>query len=438
MTPRLLAILLAFMPLVLAQNRPAGRAPDASTASSDLRIEAVGSYLGSLAGQGHLSGTVLIARGPELLLERSYGRANHQTGELNTPATLFAVASVTKPLTGIAARLVVADGRLSLEDPIAKWLTDFPSGSRITVAHLLGHRSGLPHRVTKPDDEQRPQTAESMTRLAAKASLAFDPGAQRLYSSAGYSVLARVLERATGTPYARLIQELVLAPALAASAVDATDRTPTANTRATGHFWTPDGPWPAPTKDLSFLVGAGSLWATPRDLFKVVRRIVSGEYRNAVSGARAQDGSIRWTGWSNGSQAFVDYSPATDVTIVFTGNLLTGASDWISRDLPRLLSGESIADPRAPSPKAVPLSADRRLALEGVYNYAGNEQRLTFLSSSVAMLGGEYLLLATGETTLFAPLNYGEYTVLADPAGAVVALQLLADPAIRMTRIAGK
>ena len=110
-----------------------------------------------------------MARGTEIVLEKSYGLAEFKSRTPVTPATLFAVASLTKPLTGIAARLLAERGVLSLDDPIAKWLPDFPNGAAITVGQLVTHRSGLPHRVTQLSDEQQPQTAESMTGLVSRA-----------------------------------------------------------------------------------------------------------------------------------------------------------------------------------------------------------------------------------------------------------------------------
>jgi CubicO group peptidase (beta-lactamase class C family) len=86
-------------------------------------------------------------------------------------------------------------------------------------------------------------------------------------------------------------------------------------------------PLPVPSKDLSFLVGAGSLWATAHDLFDVTCRVSEGGYGAADAGARAADGSIHWMGFGNGFSANVDYDPTTDVTIVITSNLLTGAAE---------------------------------------------------------------------------------------------------------------
>ena len=248
-------------------------------------------------------------------------------------------------------------------------------------------------------------------------------------------MLARVLELASGKPYAELVRQLVLAPAGAATAVDATEQPSAGRRRASGHFWTHEGPLAAPEKQLSFLVGAGSMQATPRDLFRLVRRVAEGGYGAAAAGARDTSGAVQWTGFTNGCFAVVDYVPATDVALVLTSNLLTGAADWIRRDVPRIVAGETVVTPRAPSPTAVALTPERRQQLEGVYSTFGNQQRLAFLSPTTALLGGEYLLLATGERSFFAPQNYAELGVDSDAAGAVTALQATGPNGFSITRV---
>lgn len=402
--------------------------------ASDI-ARAIDGYVAALAADTQFSGAILVARGGNVLLEKAYGRRDFALPEPNTTSTLFAVASLTKPLTGIIARTLASRGELPLDATIDRWLPGFPGGDRITVTHLLGHRSGIPHRVTTLQDEQAAQTAASMLALIAKAPRAFDtPGAQRLYSSAGFSVLARVLELASGKSYATLLHEIVLSPAGATAAVDATEVVRADRPRARGHFWMPGRPMPGVDKNLAFLVGAGSLWATPRDLFAVTRHIASGGYAGVTTGARAEDGTIEWTGFSNGSFAWVVYRPAIDVTLVVTSNLLTGAIDAIMRDVPRIVAGEPVPEFRAPRAAVVSLAGSRRAQLMGTYNYFGNRQQLEFLSPSAALLGGEYILLATSDTSFFAPQNYSEYIVDADSAG-VRALRLNAPNGFSITRV---
>ena len=406
-----------------------------ANAQTNSVAQSIGRYLSTLDSAQQFSGTVLVARGSEVLFEQSYGRSGVDGSTKNTPATLFAVASITKPLTGIATRLLAERGVLGLEDPVARWIPEFPQGSRITITHLLGHRSGIPHRVTTLSDEQKPQSAESMTQLIGRAPLMFEPGAQRVYSSAGYSLLARVLERASDKSFATLLRELVLQPAEAANAIDATE-TPGSQPRAKGHFWTPDGPLAAPEKQLSFLVGAGSLWATPRDLFKVIRRIVDGGYgATATAGARTPNGAIQWTGFSNGFQTIVSYDPATEVTIVVVGNVLTGAAEWIVRDVPRLVAGQTISAPSVPRYTAVIPSEAQRQRTEGVYNFGGNEQQLAFVRPSMALLGGEYALIAINDSTFFAPQNYAEVRIARAVDGRVTSLDFVGQGGFTIRRV---
>ena len=162
---------------------------------------------------GHLSGTILIARGDEVLYEKSFGLANRELGVPNGPRTKFCVGSVNKPMTlVILARLIELE-ELAPEDTLDKYLPEFPRGGEITVGHLARHEAGIQHRVTERSDEVQAQTPASMVELAAGKELLFEPGSDSVYSSAGFSVLARVLELAGGKPYAELLAEHVLVPA---------------------------------------------------------------------------------------------------------------------------------------------------------------------------------------------------------------------------------
>ncbi|MBI3792383.1 MAG: serine hydrolase, partial [Gemmatimonadetes bacterium] len=419
--------------LVFAAAVGAARLP-AQNAAANART-AIDRYLQPLADATLLSGTVLVARGKTIVYERSFGRADDRAGIANAPGTQFAIASLTKVFTGIIARELVARGALRLDDPVARWIPDFPMGRGITVAQLMSHRAGVPHRVTQPADERRAQTAESMVRLVVRSGLAVPPESQRLYSSAGYSVLARVLELATGRSYAELLHELVLAPAGVTGARDATEPAPPGVSRAVGHFATPGKPTPADRKSLSFLVGAGSVWATAHDVYQVVQRVVDGGYGAAAAGARDASGTVQWMGFTNGFSAWVSHVPSTGVTLVVTTNLPTGAIDWIARDVPRIMAGEAVEAPRAPAVAPVALSRARREAIEGPYAFGGGEQRLEFISPSAALLGGEYLLVATAEDRLHAPQQLADYAVVPDSTGRVVSLRMDGPGGITIPRV---
>ncbi len=373
---------------------------------------AADAWAADLVRANQLSGTVLVARGDEILYHRAFGAGNRT----DTP---YAVASLTKPLTVILAMRLIEAGRLSLTDTIGTWLPGFPRAGRITVDMLMQHRSGIPHRVTQPDDENTRRTASDMVRLVALASPVFSPDSTRLYSSAGYSVLARVLELAGRASYARLLDSVVLAPAGAAGTRDATLGSPRNAPASLVHG--SRGLVPAPAKDLSFLVGAGSVYTTPGDLFRIMRRLVAGGYGESAQRRLASaNGDFSWAGVTNGYRAFADYTAGDGITVIFAGNLATGAVDFLRRDMVRLARGEAVAPPVMPAVTPIALSADLQRRYSGDYQIGGPVP-LSFASPTLGLMG-TYALIPTSDSTFFSPQDYATVRVETDAAGAVTAL----------------
>jgi CubicO group peptidase (beta-lactamase class C family) len=385
-----------------AQQRP-------NRAALGLLIDA---WAENLIAADEISGTVLVARGDQILYHKAFGNGI-------TTATPFPVASLTKPLSIIMSMSLVDAGRLALEDRIGRWLPGFPRSDSITVNILMAHRSGIPHRVTRPDDENSRRTATDMVRLAALATPAFPVDSARLYSSAGYAVLARVMELAAGTSYARLLDSIVLTPAGATHSQDATKGVP--GNAPISLVYTPTGYAPPPAKDFSFLVGGGSVYSTPEDFFRIMRRLVAGGYGEAArQRLSAQNGDLSWNGVTNGYRAFADYRASSDITVIFTGNKFTGATDLIRRDLPRLANGEVVAPPTVPQARPYSLSADLQRRYAGSYQIGGPTP-LTFTSPTFAMIGS-YPVFPTTDSTFYSPQDYQTVRVETDPAGNVAAL----------------
>ena len=156
-----------------------------------------------------LSGTVLVTRAGEPVFEGSYGYADRSTQTPNTPATRFALASVTKLFTAVAVADLVAAGRLTFDTPVVSVL---PSSRRpstlldsVTVHHLLCHTSGIADYCE--EDEDSPFFLEDYGSLLGRAAVVLDRAAGRLpapvprpaavpRAGAGVAVLQRRLHRA--------------------------------------------------------------------------------------------------------------------------------------------------------------------------------------------------------------------------------------------------
>lgn len=151
-----------------------------------------------------------VAQGKKRVLERGYGSQIRDGGQGSQPLepTLPAMlCSLCKPLTAQAVLAVLAEQKIPLTESASRWLLCDP---RITLLHLLTHRSGLPARF--PDELQAATEAERVRQVISRDALLFAPGQGFAYSNVGYQALGRILERLTGQRPDRAISQRLLEP----------------------------------------------------------------------------------------------------------------------------------------------------------------------------------------------------------------------------------
>src|SRR4029450_1910860 len=123
-------------------------------------------YLQAQVAIHHFNGSVLVARGEEVLFANGYGLANAEYDIPNTPQTKFRLGSITKQFTAAAILLLQERGKLSAQDPICKFFDSCPeSWKGITIHHLLTHTGGIPNFTSFPDYQKTmmiPVTSESL------------------------------------------------------------------------------------------------------------------------------------------------------------------------------------------------------------------------------------------------------------------------------------
>lgn len=385
------------------------------TASLEQRIDA---YLAPFADAGHLSGSILVATAGEVLYEKSFGMANREHSVPVDAETRFCVASITKPMTQIIALRLMAAGKLALADPVSKWIADFPRGDEISVEMLMRHQAGIPHRLTTDLEEAAPRTAADMVELAKKQALTFEPASDSSYSSGGYSVMARILELAAGKSYGELLGEHVFGPAGMTDSQHPEGNDLIANRASSYQFSNSGQLVNSALRNYSFLVGAGSVFSTPRDLVRLMQSAVVGAFGPGVSEVLLRNGDITWNGRTDGYRAFADYHAEPGFYVAFASNILTGAGDLIRRDLPKLVAGESVARPTVPRHELVTVDAETLASYEGDYELRpGSVLTLSVDGDAVSMSG--WLLIPTSETTFFSPQDYGEIAVVRRDDGSI-------------------
>lgn len=187
-------------------------AQDPAAPPSEAQIASrVDEYMMRIENLGYTGG-VLVIRGGRPVLKRSYGLANRNAGIVADTATVYNLGSITKQFTAAAILRLEEQGKLRTTDSIARFFPDAPADKRgITLHQLLTHTAGFNSDYSPTDYEAT--TRDEYVRRMFAAPLRSAPGTAHFYSNAGYSLLAAIVELATGAGYERALHDLVLQPA---------------------------------------------------------------------------------------------------------------------------------------------------------------------------------------------------------------------------------
>jgi CubicO group peptidase (beta-lactamase class C family) len=383
----------------------------------------VDQYLTRLVPYG-FSGAVLIAKDGQIVLEKGYGAANRQTMQPYTADLVSCIGSVTKQFTAAAVLALEMDGKLSISDPIAKYLPAVPADkATITIHHLLTHTAGFRGDLGGSDEE--PIARDALVARVLAAPLVSRPGERFEYSNEGFSLAAAIVERVSGKGYEAYLRERVLLPAgLRDTGYLAPawplDRLPMGYTqegepwgRVFENGWLPDGPgW--------YLRGNGGIHSTVGDLYRWHVALESTKVLSAEAIAKYQTGHVtsmgneRYAyGWGvvttrrgtkaithNGGNGFFftdvrRYVDEKVVIIAMTNQPVIPATQLAPRQLESLVFGDApVAMP--PEPRAVP--RDQRETKAGQYLLDGG-------GSVVVRATAEGLEAEADDPTLFGTLG---------------------------------
>lgn len=160
-----------------------------------------------------------VAQDGTSVLERAYGMADLEHDVPNRPDTIFEAGSVSKQFTAAAVLLLARDGKLSLEDPVRKYVPELPDyGPPLLIRHMLNHMSGLRDWGSVASIAGWPRTTRVYTHahvldiVSRQKALNFTPGTRYSYSNSGYNLAAMIVSRVSGTPFAAFSQERLFKP----------------------------------------------------------------------------------------------------------------------------------------------------------------------------------------------------------------------------------
>ena len=238
-------------------------------------------FFDRLAEKNQAMVSLTIAKDGKVLYTRAigYSQINGSERKPATTATRYRVGSITKTFTAAMIFQFVEEGKLKLSDTLDKFFPQIPNAGKITIAHILAHRSGIHDFIKEPDFRSwsmNPRTKDETLAFIAKGTPDFEPGEKRSYSNAGYVLLGYVVEKLAGKPYQGALKERITGKLGLTDTYRGTGKTDVSKKESFSYSYA--GDWKQHEEmDLSVGGGAAAIVSTPSDLVKFIQALFDGK-----------------------------------------------------------------------------------------------------------------------------------------------------------------
>ncbi|TAE28672.1 MAG: class A beta-lactamase-related serine hydrolase [Cytophagales bacterium] len=307
-------------------------------------------------------GVFMIAKGGKPVYQKAFGKANLELNNPMTPESVFQIGSMTKQFTAIAVMMLAEQGKLTLQDPVSKYVPDYPAGATITIHHLLTHTAGIKDFTkmkTLPEIAQKQMTPKMVVDFSKNEPVDFLPGEKFEYNNSGYVLLGHIIEVVSGDTYENFIQKYIFDKAGMTQSYYASDRRVIRN-RAYGYHKKETGYVNKTTINFSVPFSSGSLMSTAADLLRWQNALNQGLFlkketvQKAFSTYKLNNGSgftygygwhikdltgvpVREHGGSIfGFKSMAVYVPSQDIYVVGLSNCDCHSPTQLTRDITAL------------------------------------------------------------------------------------------------------
>ena len=402
------------------------------------------------------NGSVLVAKGGKILLEKGYGYKNVAGKTINDAGTIFQVGSITKEFTAAVVLKLLVQKKLSLEDNISKYFPGFPGGDSITIKNLLTHTSGIFNYTEVFDfwkQSNIPANEQMILDTLQSKKLLFAPGTKFSYSNSNYMLLAYIIQKVTGEPYETVVRNLIFRPlGMTRSGFDFTQLQNA--DKATGYwnfsaFKYVEGP----PNDSSEFIGSGSMYSSVWDLYRWHRALQDGKVLDKAILALAYEPAkgpygygweldsaagkktVGHNGRMFGFEAKMLRVPGDDVFIVLLNNHSDGPwLDPIAKRMMAILYGQPYSLPEAP----LQLSAEKLQHYAGMFGADGHTFEVRLIDGHLFGMEEEHameLLPVSGNRLRFMAHQdeEGVFDVTMDAKGQAVELFTINPRGMRLT-----
>ena len=426
---RVLPVVVLVLTCVLPGARGAS-AQGAQSATADSTRQAQVERLFARWNSTDLPGcTIAVAREGVEILSRGYGMADLEHSIAIRPDTIIEAGSVSKQFTAAAVLLLVQQGKVSLDDPVRKYIPELPAyGEGITVRHLLTHTSGLRDWGFVENVAGWPRTTRMYTHdhvldyVARQRALNYAPGADFSYTNTGYNLAAILVSRVAGKSFAEFSREAIFKPLGMTRTSWRDDFTRIVRDRAIGYTVT--GRDVVMNMPFENIHGNGGLLTTVGDLLRWSRNAVHGrvggkafvdlqQTRGRLTSGQDIEyalGGIYMTQWKGlpevshsggtaGYRAWLAHYPGPDLSVA----VLCNAGDAPAWTLGRQVAEIYLGIPAVDAPTAVPMTASDLEQVQGLYR-----NRRTSEALAIELADGTLRVAGLGTLT---PVAVGTFQV---------------------------
>lgn len=215
-------------------------------------------------------GVFLVSKKGNIIYEKAFGKANLELNVNMTTDNVFQIGSMTKQFTAISILILEQQGKLNVNDPVSKYVPDYPSGNSITIHQLLTHTSGIrdfTKMKTLPEIAQKEMSPKMMVDFFKNEPVDFKPGEKFDYNNSGYVLLGYVIELVSGEKYEDFIRKNIFEKSGMNNSFYASDRK-IIKSRAYGYHEKSDGFVNKTIINFSVPFASGSLMSTAEDMLK--------------------------------------------------------------------------------------------------------------------------------------------------------------------------
>jgi CubicO group peptidase (beta-lactamase class C family) len=288
---------------ILTASRALAQAPGPFAPELRSKIDVAARQI--LADRNTPSASIAVVQDGRIAYLQAYGDARLDPRTPATPGMRYSIGSISKQFAATAILMLAEQGKLALDDPVARFVPDLTRAQEVTIRQVLSHTAG--YQDYWPQDYVprwmlEPVSPDKILDRWARKPLDFDPGTDWQYSNTGYTVAGLIVERVSGQPLFEFLQQHIFAP-LAMQSVTNVDQGRLGENDATGYTRYGLGPLRVAVKEgKGWLFAAGELAMTAEDLAKWDLSLIHqtllkpASYREMESAIVLKNGLASWYG----------------------------------------------------------------------------------------------------------------------------------------------